>query len=27
LIQEALDLICKREALQATRRLAGGSGR
>ena len=27
LIQEALDLICKREALQATRRLAGGSAR
>jgi DNA-binding FadR family transcriptional regulator len=27
LIQEALDLICKREALQATRRLAGGSSR
>jgi DNA-binding FadR family transcriptional regulator len=27
LIQEALDLICKREALQATRRLAGGAGR
>jgi DNA-binding FadR family transcriptional regulator len=27
LIQEALDLICKREAQQATRRLAGGSGR
>jgi DNA-binding FadR family transcriptional regulator len=27
LIQEALDLICKREALQAARRLAGGSGR
>ncbi|MDB6105073.1 MAG: FadR family transcriptional regulator [Gammaproteobacteria bacterium] len=27
LIQEALDLICKREALQATRRLARGSGR
>jgi DNA-binding FadR family transcriptional regulator len=27
LIQEALDLICKREALQATRRLAEGSGR
>jgi DNA-binding FadR family transcriptional regulator len=24
LIQEALDLICKREALHATRRLAGG---
>jgi DNA-binding FadR family transcriptional regulator len=27
LIQEALDLICKREALQVTRRLAGGRGR
>src|SRR5258708_31427297 len=27
LIQEALDLICKREALQATRRLAAGSSR